>query len=285
MSDPLLRSKLTDAALTLRRAAADLEAVTAGLTDTVRLEPIGEPLWVCALPFYFVGDRERREVTRRVFKHYRNMADQLGVRVTGMGSEGKVSRGLWCEFFDELDYREYPQDFQANQSGSVGLRAKFDEAFRATRHLGPARVFMGGSDDLIPIDWYAKAFASDADLVGVTDGAVVVGLQRGNPSRTLVWDGRYSHATDVLFCGGGLVFSRALLEKWGWAPFAQPSDEVGIERRARAEGWSVEGFPGPFFAVKCQKVLNRFEVGQRLGAPAGDRRVLAEFMTLWNALR
>jgi hypothetical protein len=287
MSDALLRARLADAVSTLQRVSSDLTTVSAGLTETVRLDPINEPafpVWVVALPFYWCADRERREVTRRIFHHYRNLADQLGVRITGVGSEGKVSRGLWIEFFDEVDYREYPQTFSATNSGGAGLREKFDETIRATRHLDPERVFIGGSDDLIPIDWYAKAFASDADLVGVTGGAVVIGMQRGQPNRSHVWDGIYTHATDVEFCGGGLVLGRRLLDAWEWAPFAQPGDEVGIERAARAQGYLCEGIPGPFFAVKCGKVLNGYNVAGRHGAQPGGTEVVAAFRAHWDAL-
>lgn len=285
-ADPVLRSRLADVQAALTRLSIDVGSISAGLTDSVRYEPTVDepPAWVIALPFYWCGDAERAIVTRRVFRHYRNIADQLGVRVTGVGSEGKVSRGLWCEYFDEVDYREFPQTFTANNAGSEGLRGKFDETIRATRHLNPARVFIGGSDDLIPVDWYAKAFASEADLVGVTGGAVIVQMDRSRPVRSCAWDGRYASAPDVEFCGGGLVLSRALLEAWGWAPFGQPGDEVGIERAAREQGFTLEGIFGRFYAVKCRRVLNAYSVAGRLGAASGDAWEMADFQRVWQAL-
>lgn len=286
MSDPVLRARLADVAASLHRAQADVEAISAGLTDGVRYDPLTPiaPVWVVALPFYWCTDRERATVTRRVFRHYRNIADQLGVRVTGIGSEGAVSRGLWCEYFDEIDYREYPQTFTANNGGSDGLRGKFDETIRATRHLNPDRVFIGGSDDLIPVDWYAKAFQSEADLVGVTGGAVIVQMDRAMPVRSCTWDGIYPNGRDVEFCGGGLVLSRKLLEAWGWAPFGQPGDEVGIERAAREQGFTLEGIAGRFFAVKCKRVLNPYAIAGKLGA-AANHGGLDDFRRLWDALR
>lgn len=283
MSDPVLRAKLVEAARLLYRTGTDLESVAASLTDVVRLDPI-EPRWVVALPFYWCMDRDRLQATRRIFRHYQRLRDELGVRVTGVGSEGKLSRGLWGDFFDPIDYREYPQTFQANHSGSEGLRAKFDETIRATRHLDPSRVFIGGSDDLIPLDWYAKAFASDADMVGVTGGAVIVGFQRFTPNRTYVWNGVYPGSPDVEFCGGGLVLSRKLLEAWDWAPFDAPGDEVRLERRARSEGWACEGFDGRFYAVKCGRSLNPVQVAQRLGAVDGGAETMAEFRRVWDQL-
>lgn len=285
MSDPVLRARLVEAARVLSRQAADLEAAAADLSDDVRLIPIvPAPVWVMALPFFWAEDRERHEVTRRCFHHFRNVADALGMRVTGMGSEGAVSRALWAGIFDEIDYAEYPQNFVATNAGSVGLRAKFDESIRRTRYLNPDRVFIGGSDDIIPLDWFAKAFASDADLVGVTGGALIVGMQNREPTRSQLWDGRYKSGKDLEFCGGGLVMSRRLLEAWEWAPFRDPSDEVGIERRARAEGWVVEGIAGRFYAIKCKQVLNSYSIGTRLGAVAQGMDEFRQFKQLWDSL-
>lgn len=241
--------------------------------------------WVCALPFYWIADKDRREVTRRIFRHYQRVRDELGVRITGVGSEGALSRDFWCAFFDEVDYREYPQNFQANHGGGDGLREKFNETVRAVRHLEPERVFIGGSDDLIPLEWYKAAFTSDADLVGVTGGAMIVEYHRGFPMRGHVWDGQYRHASDVSFCGGGLVIGARWLESLRWAPFVRAGDEVGIEREAREAGLSVEGFPGPFYAVKCRRVLNAAQVAGRHGARLAEPAEFGAFLKVWDGLK
>lgn len=284
MSDPGLRRALIDAAGRLNRLRDDMEGLAANL-DVSPIVPFdGSARWVVALPFYWCGDRERGEVTRRIFRHYAQLRDEIGVRVTGLGSEGKVSRAMWGEFFDDDDYREYPQTFTANHAGAEGLRAKFDETIRATRFLRPERVFIGGSDDLIDVDWFRKAFESDADLVGITGGATIVEMKNSQPRYVLVWDGHYAHGTDVEFCGGGLVLSRGLLEAWGWAPFAQPGDEVGIERRARAEGRECAGYHGAFYAVKGGKVLNPYSMARLHGAREATVAEIDAFRARWDAL-
>lgn len=243
---------------------------------------------VIAIPFFYAADRDRAEITRRAFRHFSDVAAEVGARVIGVGSEGKTSRALWCEIFDEVDYHEYPQCWTARTvggGGSDGLRAKFDETVRRARVHNPGRVFIGGSDDFIPVEWWRKAWASEADLVGVSGGANIVQFApRAVASRIEMWDGRYPHAPDIEFCGGGVVMSRDLLDAWGWAPFDATGDEVRIERRAREESWRVEAIEGRFWAVKARgAVLNEAGRSKRVGAvPAGGLR--AEWMMMWEGL-
>lgn len=268
----------------IRRAIEQIERVE---RDRDRPRSLATGTDVIAIPFYYAAHRDRSEITRRAFRHFRRAAEVTGARVIGLGSEGKVSRDLWCETFDEVDYHEYPQCWRqpVSGAGSDGLRAKFDETVRRARVHDPARVFIGGSDDLIPLGWWEKAWASTADLVGVSGGAWIVNY-RPPPARCAIdeWDGRYPHAPDIEFCGGGVVLSRDLLEAWGWAPFDAAGDEIRIERRAREESWRVEAIPGRFHAVKVRgAVLNEPGRARRVGAHAIPGVEQAEVAEEWRA--
>lgn len=257
--------------------------------------PVGAGQDVIAIPFFFCANKARAEITRRVFHHLRGVAEELGARVIGLGSEGEVSRRVWCSVFDEMDYHEYPQPWTSGRqggapsgAGSDGLRAKFDETVRRARVFDPRRVFIGGSDDVISLDWWRQAWKSEADLIGVTGGARIVryGI-RPEQSVLMSWDGKYSWATDVEFCGGGVVMSRALLDGWRWAPFDEAGDEIRLERRAREEGWAVEAIPAEsFWAIKAPgAVLNEAARARRVGAAVvNDVALRADWNELWKGL-
>lgn len=241
---------------------------------------------VIAIPFYFTTNKARNEVTRRVFRHLRRVADEVGARVIGVGSEGKVSRSLWCEVFDEVDYHEYPQTWtRVTGAGSPQLRAKFDETVRRARVFNPRRVFIGGSDDVIPVEWWREAWKSEADLVGVSGGARIVRLHQTRPIASTVadWGGTYGWAPEVEFCGGGIVLGRDLLDAWNWAPFSEPNCEIGVEKRAREEHWIVEAIEGRYWSIKVpQAVLNEASRATRAGAVAVNAQ--AAWTELWESL-
>lgn len=246
---------------------------------------------VLAIPFYFVADPERCEVTRKVFGHYAKVAADLSLEVVGVGSEGARSRRLWGEFFPDANYREYRQRWQGSASavGSRLLRLKFDATVRATRQFDPQRVFIIGSDDILTAGFFAEAVESHADLVGVAGGTRdAVRLVRRSTEQVFVWDGRYPWAPDVACCGGGFGFSRRLLEEWRFAPFSEPGCEVGIERRARTDGASILTLPPAarsfrFWAVKGESgVLNGWDDIGQLGLR--EAPLWTEFTDLWDAL-
>jgi hypothetical protein len=207
--------------------------------------------------------------------------------VIGVGSEGEVSRNLFREFFDVSCYSEYPQNWvRIGAGGHPLLRAKFDETLRRAAIYNPNKVFIGGSDDLIDIDWFRRAFKSDADLIGVTGGAHVVRYIGGSHVEICDWDGTYPGHPDIELCGGGFVLSRRFLDAMDWAPFKDGSDEIGVERRARRMGYKVESIRSPFYAIKVPgAVLNDPRMAVKYGAQAAGAAVRAEWHQLWDALK
>lgn len=243
---------------------------------------------VLTIPFFYTTDPERREATRKVFRHYKTIADNLNLAVVGVGSEGLHSASLFYRFFG--DYHEYPQTWDTiDAGGCAGLRAKFDACIAATKKYDPAHVFILGSDDVLTEGFFRKAIESPADLVGVAGGpdggTRVVRLSTGDIVEVR---GPFPWMPDIQFVGGCLRLSRALLERWEWAPFAEPGDEAGIERRARHEGVTIEGLAGSrdgfaCWNVKTERVLNGWKsIGETSSTPAPH--LTAEFHSLWGAL-
>lgn len=254
-------------------------------TELVAAAPAG--IDVLCVPFYFCANPQRAEVTRRVLRHLARVAEDIDAVVIGLGSEGDISRNLWREFFDVSTYSEFPQMWaRLGSAGHPLLRAKFDECVRRAAIYNPSRVFIGGSDDIIPAEWFRQAFKSDADLIGVSGGAHIVRYDSTSHVEVWDWDGRYAGHDDITFCGGGFVLSRALLDAWDWAPFRDGADEIGTERRARREGFRVECIDGPFWAVKVPgAVLNDPRMAQRYGATRAGRAVRTEWHRVWGGLQ
>jgi hypothetical protein len=253
--------------------------------EIVAASPAG--IDVIAIPFFFVSNPLRAEVTRRVLRHFRNVADELDLVVIGVGSEGDVSRDLWREFFDVSTYSEYPQNWvRIGAGGHPLLRAKFDETLRRAAIYNPGKVFIGGSDDLIDADWFRRAFKSDADLIGVSGGAHVVRYIGGSHVEIFDWDGTYPGHPDIEFSGGGFVLSRAMLDAMDWAPFKEGADEIGVERRARRMGYKIEAINSPFFACKVPgAVLNDPRMAVKYGAQIAGAAVRQQWKTMWDSLQ
>lgn len=231
-------------------------------------------------PFYFCSDPARAEITRRVFKHY-SLIDAVFI---GVGSEGDLSREIFCRDHPESQYREFVQDFDIpGPAGSRELREKFNFAVRAAREYEPDRVFIVGSDDMIPPQFFRE---SDADLLGLSPGSGSgVYFWPYRSARAFWWEG-YAPDSDVQCVGGVLGMSLRLLDELDWRPFQFKSDEIGLERYVRATSGSVELRSGmPSWHPKAHAVLNSFDLilrNRRLVNAAPD--VLAEFLEYWECL-
>lgn len=242
------------------------------------------------IPFYWAADPERGECTRKVFAHYQRVAD-LGIDVYGVGSEQDISRDLFCRYFPEANYVEFPQSWVWSPSGGrPELRRKFDACIEATRTADRSQVFIQGSDDLLTVEFFRHAMKSQADLVGVGGGATggtrIVRLCTGE---VVEWRGGYNWGSDLLFVGGILGLSRRLLDAWDWQPFSEPNDEVGVERRARDEGFTLEAFYGDrdgfvCWNVKTETALNKWDYVRKYNLRPAPDAVRTSFRTMWEAL-
>lgn len=247
---------------------------------------------VIAIPFFFTTDPQRRAVTAKVFRHYQRIADNLGLIVVGVGSEGSTSRGLFEQFFPPEHYVEYRQRWHAQPgpAGSAELRKKFDATIQAARTWGPDRVFILGSDDVLTERFFELGLSSDADLVGVGAGSqACTRIVRLSTGEVVEWDGRYPAGEELMFCAGCLGLSRSLLDRWRWAPFSLAGDEVGVERRAAADGATCEAFYArrdgfDVWNVKSERVLNSWANVLKVKPKKASRKVRDGFHAMWAEL-
>lgn len=213
------------------------------------------PRIVIVCPFYYCTDPTRAEITRRIFRHYKN----LGHPFIGVGSEGDTSRELFGSVVGVTDgYYEYEQHFDCATlpipgAGCIGLRQKFDYAIAAAKIFDPDYVFITGSDDLTP-----RAFFDHlgADLIGIGDAAHGGGTNMWRTGTQGYARIAHSGFAGTTLCGGPLGFSRRYLNSIDWHPFVLPNCEVGAERLAVQHGATIEALPLDFWQVKSGACLN-----------------------------
>jgi hypothetical protein len=240
-----------------------------------------------AIPFYFCYDRERADVTRRLFRHYAwSVPDVL---VIGVGSEGDVSREMFCEQFPESHYVEFEQDWDSVPAGgSPGLRRKFNAAVAATREYEPDLVFLAGSDDFMPPKFFAP---SDSDLVGNAVGPNGGGgyfWEYEHRDLAYWWSGE-NRAHGHVLGPGPTGMSRKLLDELEWRPFQFSGDEYGVHRHVLEDNpskFSVETrkwVHGWHPKVEC--VLNTLaRVREAVHLDRVERDTIDEWLQYWDAL-
>lgn len=244
---------------------------------------------VAVCPFYTYGDEDRIEITRRVFRHYARIE---GLTFVGVGSEGAMSRDLFCEENDEARYFEYEQDFDAEKvgaGGSDGLRAKFNWSISQARAFDPDVVYTVGSDDLVAGRHLTSPV--DAMLTGIATGpgGGVCFWRYGTDDCFRLEDARIVYP-DIRFAGGCLGVRRDLLDLLDWRPYQFTGDEYGLERHVRAE-YGPEAidarFGVPYWSAKCGRVLNGYQLLKQMQqfriVPVPDIEWIA-FKTLWDSL-
>jgi hypothetical protein len=236
-------------------------------------------------PFFFCADPDRLEITRRIFRHYSTVPN---ITFIGVGSEQDLSRQTFAEYHDEANYREFYQwwDTKLPANGSAGLRRKFNEGINAAREYNPDFVYIVGSDDLLPAEYFV---ARDADLVGSAKGhgSGAYFWEYGDRNNAWWWDGESNNYRDMPFGCGALGFSTRLLDRLDWTPFVRQGDEYGVQgwalEQADLEIEAIAGLPG--WHPKTDAVLNtitfiagRHSLVRVTGAP------FEKFLAYWDSL-
>ncbi len=242
---------------------------------------------VIVCPFYFCFDKDRADVTRRVFKHYALIPDTIFV---GGGSEGDLSREIFNEAHDDANYVEFFQDWEPDSvgaGGSAGLRRKLNATIAAARKYDPDYVYIVGSDDMMPPGFFVPA-GGDLICTGQGPDAGAYFWQYGNRDFGYWWDGVSVTHPQTRIAVGCMGFSRPLLEAMDFCPYNAAGDEYA------AEAWVLdhpefrfEFKRQPGWHPKTDKVLNdlpfmRKVFGEKLQQERGPE--FDAFITYWDAL-
>lgn len=240
---------------------------------------------VCA--FYYCRNRDRRDITSRIFKHYSSVPDSVFI---GVGSEGHVSKQVLEDANPNAEYHEFFQNWtDCPPNGHEGLRSKYNFAVEAARAYDPDVVFCLGSDDLFPHALFTPP-APGKQLVATGQGERGGAFFWKHDSRDAFWwDGRspFGDARGK-FCGGVLGFSPELLDDLDWAPWQFPGDEVGLEAYVH-DTYGADAleprYGMPAWHPKTTAALNDMtliETNLTL-EPVGDD-VLQPFLDYWGTL-
>lgn len=173
------------------------------------------------IPFYYCYNIENYNITSKLFKHYSSM----DIDVYGIGSEGELSKTLFCEFFPETNYLEFSQDWSGVPSGGCeGLTRKYNTGLDfVLKNSNSDYITILGSDDFIS-EGYFSNFEQDS-VTGISDDFYM--MYRNDWG--IFHSEKYRSIYGIKFStGAGLTFPRHVLEKLGFEVFAG-MDEVTLE--------------------------------------------------------
>ena len=241
---------------------------------------------VC-FPFYYCADPERYEITRKMLHHWANLAERFDITLIGTGSEGDLSRDLWCQHHPAEQYFEYDQSAWPQQPGAgscPGLIDKFNRTVEHAREFNPDRVLLVGSDDYLSADYIARMLDSTADMTGPSSAFLAYRDER------VWWDGRWGPGWQQLkVCAGIYSFTPAALDKADWRPWQFGQHEGNLELAFTREfGCTLEPISGGhgYWMVKGECVLNSLQLMRDHGytiEPAAPADV-AKFHAVWETL-
>jgi len=146
------------------------------------------------------------------------------------------------------------------------LAQKFNFAFERARTFNPDAVILIGSADLLSkelVEYYQKNYSPDADYVlGLKD----LYLYEISTRRNMWWHG-FPPAYADQPVGGGRIFSRKLLDKINWRPYANMTINRGLDNNSsiymKSKGIGMQTVlmqdSGIAVGLKPFQTLNKFE--------------------------
>ena len=183
------------------------------------------------IPFYnHNGDIHRTNLTRKIFKHYSiirdNIKDKCNMTFTLVGSEGEISKKLALDYFNNEEYFEFDQtkyyDFWDM------LWKKFNFCFSTSQNKNSAIIFLAGSNDYIPIDFFIQVInfynPSLPQVYGIdnyNNGKNAVYFAKFDvysnmliDNNSIWWNGvsNYCNRDKYLYCGGIVGFNKKIFD-------------------------------------------------------------------------
>jgi hypothetical protein len=204
------------------------------------------------IPFYYCFNNENYSIISKLFKHYSDM----DVEVFGVGSEGNLSKDLFCRFFPEKNYLEFTQDWTYVPSGGCeGLTRKYNTSLEFVLKNSTADfISIVGSDDFISKEFFAN-FSNDS-VTGISgDYYMMYGPKWG-----VFESQKYCDIYGIKFSSGaGLTFPRHVLEKLGFDVFGG-MDEVTLEPKLHDLSIEMQSSPNIFeyCVYKTDQNINTF---------------------------
>ena len=183
------------------------------------------------IPFYnHNGDIHRTNLTRKIFKHYSiirdNIKDKCNMTFTLVGSEGEISKNLALDYFNNEEYFEFDQtkyhDFWDM------LWKKFNFCFSTSQNKNSDIIFLAGSNDYIPIDFFIQVIdfynPSLPQVYGIdnyNNGKNAVYFAKFDvysnmliDNNSIWWNGvsNYCNRDKYLYCGGIVGFNKKIFD-------------------------------------------------------------------------
>jgi len=167
---------------------------------------------------------------------------------------------------DLEDYQITNYNWKNYSVEPCSLSQKFNCAFIRARIFQPDAVILIGSADLLSkelVDYYQKNYSPDADYVlGLKD----LYLYEISTRRTMWWHGFPPAYADQPI-GGGRIFSRKLLDKINWRPYANMNINRGLDNNSsiymKSKGIGMKTVlmqdSGIAVGLKPHQTLNKFE--------------------------
>jgi hypothetical protein len=204
------------------------------------------------IPFYYCFNNENYIIISKLFKHYSDM----NLEVFGVGSEGSLSKDVFCKFFPEENYLEFDQDWTYVPSGGCeGLTRKYNASLQFVLENSNADfISIVGSDDFISQEYF-----HNFDNQSVTGISGDYYMMQG-PRWGIFASEKYCASYGIKFSSGaGLTFPRHVLEKLGFDVFGG-MDEVTLEPKLHELSIEMQSSPNIFeyCVYKTDQNINTF---------------------------
>lgn len=175
------------------------------------------------IPFYYCYNPENYQIISKLFKHYSNM----NIDVFGVGSEGSLSKDIFCKYFPEENYLEFHQDWSGVPSGGCeGLTRKYNTSLNFVLENSSTKfISILGSDDFISEEYFISF-----DENSVTGISGDYHMMNSNEYGTFSSEAYKSIYGIKFSTGAGMTFPREVLEQIGFEVYGG-MDEVTLEAK------------------------------------------------------
>ena len=193
------------------------------------------------IPFYYCYDEKRREVTHKIFTHYKKMINELSthnikMELLAVGSEKELSKELATRYTDK--YYEFDQGPKKDRNSLLkALNNKVQYLIDEARKINPDILLLCGSNDLITINFFIelKSFYNDGyDYYSIAGGAYFIDINNKN---AYYWHGQYPESMkgyhEAKCCGGIIGWSNRFLQKVDKIDTGDCADEVATYIQAK----------------------------------------------------